>query len=155
MSAVVAVSPAIKSDWTALVAQRKADKAAERARIAAAEAESARERAREALLSKAAAAPPPAAPERTSAKSFGAKDPQFALTTLGRIDLEADTLRIELANVGLVVSKYCVRSLSERLTQPAASDPGLGPLTFSTASVSRRELGARDRDRESTSKPLW
>ena len=30
MSAVLAVSPAIKSDWTALVAQRKADKAAKK-----------------------------------------------------------------------------------------------------------------------------
>jgi hypothetical protein len=56
MSALLAVSPAYKSDWTALVAQRKADKSAERARVAAEEAEIARERAREALLTKAATA---------------------------------------------------------------------------------------------------
>ena len=77
MSALLAVSPAYKSDWTALVAQRKADKSAERARVAAEEAEIARERAREALLTKAAtaAAKPAAAPARTSATNFGAKDP--------------------------------------------------------------------------------
>lgn len=125
MTATLAVRPAIKSDWTALVAQRKADKAAERARIAAEEAETARERARDALLSRATTAKPTAAPERTSGKHFGAKDPLLALTTLGCIELEADAVRVELANVGLVVHKYCVRSLAERLTQ--TSEPGAAP----------------------------
>ena len=53
MSTILAVSPAIKSDWSTLVAQRKADKAAERARNAAQEVETARERARAALLNRA------------------------------------------------------------------------------------------------------
>ena len=70
MSAVLAVSPAIKSDWSTLVAQRKADKAAERARIAAQEAETARERARAALLNRAAVAQPTVAPVRTSGKNL-------------------------------------------------------------------------------------
>ena len=125
MSAVLAVSPAIKSDWTALVAQRKADKAAERARIAAQEAETARERARAAMLSRAATAQPTAAPERTSGKHFGAKDPLLALTGLACIELESEAVRLELTNVDLVVRKYCVRSLAERLTQPP--EPGAAP----------------------------
>jgi len=126
MSAVLAVSPALTSDWTALVAKRKADKAAERARVAAEEAEIARERAREALLTKAAtaAAKPAAAPARTSATNFGAKDPTLALTALGCIDLEADTVNLELSNIGIRVSKYCVRSIAERLTQ---AEPGATP----------------------------
>lgn len=117
MSAVLAVSPAIKSDWAALVAQRKADKAANRARLAAEEAETARWRAREALLSKVATAQPAPAPARTAARNYGAKDPARALAALGCIDLDADTVRIELTNVGVTVSKYCVRSIAERLTQ--------------------------------------
>ena len=88
MSVVLSVNPAIKSDWSALVAQRKADKAAERARIAAQEAETVRERARDALLNRAATAQQStAAPERTSGKNFGAKDPQLALIALGCIEL--------------------------------------------------------------------
>ena len=125
MSTILAIGPAIKSDWSTLVAQRKADKAAERARIAAQEVETARECARAALLNRAAAAQPTVAPERTSGKNFGAKDPQLALTVLGRIELESDAVCIELTNVGLVVRKYCVRSLAERLTQ--TSVPGAAP----------------------------
>lgn len=125
MSVALAVSPAIKSDWSTLVAERKAEKAAERARIAAQEAESARERARAALLNRAAVAQPTAAPVRTSGKNFGAKDPQLALTALGCIELESDAIRLELTNVGLVVRKYCVRSLAERLTR--APEPGAAP----------------------------
>lgn len=125
MSTVLAVSPSVKSDWTALVAQRKADKAADRARIAAEQAETARERAREAILSKAATAQPMMAPERTSGKHFGAKDPLLALVALGCIELESDALRLELTNVDLVVSKYCVRSLATRLTQEP--EPGAVP----------------------------
>ena len=125
MSVALAVSPAIKSDWSTLVAQRKADKAAERARIAAQEAETARERARAALLNRAAVTQPTVAPVRTSGKNFGAKDPQLALIALGCIELESDAVRLELTNVGLVVRKYCVRSLAERLTR--ASEPGAAP----------------------------
>ena len=125
MSVALAVSPAIKSDWSTLVAERKAEKAAERARIAAQEAETARERARAALLNRAAVAQPTAAPVRTSGKNFGAKDPQLALIALGYIELESDAIRLELTNVGLVVRKYCVRSLAERLAR--ASEPGAAP----------------------------
>ena len=125
MSAVLAVSPAIKSDWSTLVAQRKADKAAERARNAAQEVETARERARAVLLNRAATAQPTAAPERTSGKNFGAKDPQLALIALGCIELESDAVCLELTNVGLAVRKYCVRSLAERLTR--ASEPDAPP----------------------------
>ena len=125
MSVALAVSPAIKSDWSTLVAERKAEKAAERARIAAQEAETARERARAALLNRAAVAQPTAAPVRTSGKNFGAKDPQLALTALGCIELESDAVCLELTNVDLVVRKYCVRSLAERLTR--ASEPGAAP----------------------------
>ena len=125
MSAILAVSPAIRSEWSALVAQRKADKAAERARIAAQEAETARERARAALLNRAAAVQPTAAPDRTSGKHFGAKDPQFALIALGCIELESDAVCLELLNVGLVIRKYCMRSLAERLTR--VSEPGAAP----------------------------
>lgn len=125
MSVALSVSPAIKSDWSARVAQRKADKAAERARIAAQEAETVRERAREALLNRPATAQPTAAPKRTSGKNFGAKDPKLALTALGCIELEADAVCLELTNVGLVVRKYCVRSLAERLTR--APEPGAAP----------------------------
>lgn len=125
MSVVLAVSSAIKSDWTVLVAQRKADKAAERARVTAKEAENVRESAREALLSRAAAAQLSAAPERTSGKNFGTKDPLLALTALDCIELESDAVRLELSNVDLVVSKYCVRSLATRLTQ--APESGAAP----------------------------
>ena len=125
MSAALTVSSAVRSDWVALVAQRKADKAAERARIAAEQAETARERAREAVLSNAAAAQPTAAPERTSGKHFGAKDPLLALSCLDCIALESEAVRLELTNVSLVVRKYCVRSLAERLTQPP--EPGVAP----------------------------
>ena len=125
MSTILAVNPAIKSDWSTLVAQRKADKAAERALIAAQEAETARERARAALLNRAAVTQPTAAPVRTSGKNFGAKDPQLALTALGCIELESDAVCLELTNVDLVVRKYCVRSLAERLTR--ASEPGAAP----------------------------
>jgi hypothetical protein len=125
MSAVLTVSPAIKSDWSTLVAQRKADKAAERARNAAQGVETARERARAALLNRAATAQPTVAPERTSGKNFGAKDPQLALIALGCIELESDAVCLELTNVGLAVRKYCVRSLAERLTR--ASEPGSAP----------------------------
>ena len=129
MSTLLAVSPAIRSEWSVLVAQRKADKAAERARVAAQEADTTRERARAALLNQAAAVQPTAAPERTSGKNFGAKDPQFALIALGCIELESDAVCLELTNVGLVVRKYCVRSLAERLTR--ASEPGAAPLFVS------------------------
>ena len=122
MSTILAVSPAIKLDWSAFVAQRKADKAAERARIAAREAETVRECAREALLNRSLAAQPMAAPARTSGKNFGAKDPRFALTVLGCIELDSDAVGLELTNVGLVVQKYCVRSLAERLTRPSEPD---------------------------------
>jgi len=125
MSAALAIGPAIKSDWSALVAQRKADRAAERARAAAQEAEAARARAREALLNRAAAAQPKAAPERTSGRNFGAKDPHVALTALGCFELESDAVCLELTNVGVVVRKYCVRSLAERLTR--ATEPGASP----------------------------
>ena len=125
MSAILAVSPAIRSEWSVLVAQRKADKASERARTAAQEADTARERARAALLNRAAVVQPTAAPERTSGKNFGAKDPQLALIAMGCIELESDAVCLELANVGLVVRKYCVRSLAERLTR--ASEPGAAP----------------------------
>ena len=125
MSTLLAVSPAIKSDWSTLVAERKAEKAAERALIAAQEAVTARERARAALLNRAAVTQPTVAPVRTSGKNFGAKDPQLALIALGCIELESDAVRLELTNVGLVVRKYCVRSLAERLTR--APEPGAAP----------------------------
>ena len=125
MSTILTVSPAIKSDWSILVAQRKAAKAAERARIAAQEVETARERARAALLNRAATAQQTAVSERTSGKNFGAKDPQLALIALGCIELESDAVCLELTNVGLVVRKYCVRSLAKRLTW--ASEPGAAP----------------------------
>ena len=70
-------------------------------------------------------AQPTAAPVRTSGKNFGAKDPQLALIALGCIELESDAVRLELTNVGLVVRKYCVRSLAERLAR--ASEPGAAP----------------------------
>ena len=125
MSTILTVSPAIKSDWSILVAQRKAAKAAERARNAAQEVETARERARAALLNREATAQQTAVSERTSGKNFGAKDPQLALIALGCIELESDAVCLELTNVGLVVRKYCVRSLAKRLTW--ASEPGAAP----------------------------
>lgn len=116
------------------MAQRKADKAAERARLAAAAAEAVRTRARDELLSRPATSPPAAAPKRTSAKNFGAKDPSLALAALGCIDLESDTLRFELRNIDHVLHKYCVRSLSEKLTR--ADELGSTPAFVSVKAAS-------------------
>lgn len=65
------------------------------------------------------------APGRTSGKRFGVKEPQLALNSLGCIELESDAVRLDFVNVGLVVRKYCVRSLAVRLTQ--ACEPGAAP----------------------------
>ena len=130
-TAVLTVSPAIKSEWTALQAQRKADRAAERARIAAEDAEKARERAREAVLAKAAATKEKAVTERMSAKNFGSKDPERTLRILECVDLDSDPLRLELANVSpkLIIQKYCLRSLTARL---ASETPDTDSLCAST-----------------------
>ena len=39
--------------------------------------------------------------------------------------MESDAVCLELTNVGVVVRKYCVRSLAERLTR--ATEPGASP----------------------------
>ena len=57
------------------------------------------------------------APARTSTKGFAAKDPKLALNALSSIDVESDALKVELAELDLIATKYCVRTASNKLCE--------------------------------------
>jgi hypothetical protein len=119
MSAIVAasVSPPLKSSWSAVVAQQKAEKAAERARLAAEQAEKVRDQAREQMLNRGLTRQS-ITPGRTSTKGFAAKDPALALAALNCLDFENDMVEQAYPQLNIVASKYCVRVIAEKLAKP-------------------------------------
>ena len=99
------------------LASKKALKAQVRAELAVEAANVARKRAHDEMMS-VGVTKPIAASNRTSTKSFAAKDPAHALAALGRVDLDGGSTAHDFSELGVVAYKYCVRTASEKMTRP-------------------------------------
>jgi len=81
-----------------------------------------------------------AAPVRTSTKGFATKDPQLALNALSVIDVESDTLKVELAELGLIATKYCVRMASAKLCESRDGQAALYPSPKAAAMMAAQTV---------------
>ena len=122
------------------LASKKALKAQARAELALEAANVARKRAHNEMMS-VGVTKHMAASNRTSTKSFAAKDPAHALAALGCVDLDGELTVHYFSELGIIAYKYSVRTASKRMSRPPMDDQvALYPSARSSAMMAAKTV---------------
>ena len=122
------------------LASKKALKAQARAELAVEAANVARKRAHDEMMS-VGVTKHTAASNRTSTKSFAAKDPAHALAALECVNFNTGLTAHDFSELGVLAYKYSVRSASEVMTQPTLEvGEALYPSTRASAMMAAKTV---------------